>query len=195
MPFWALLFGWVFLGERIHGLQWLAAALSVAGLVFVLDPANMSASLQSKLLAIGAGVAWAASTIVAKKIRERGSVDVINLTAWQMLFGSIPIIIIALVTSSDPIQWSGPFILALVYNVIPATAIAWALWLYVLQVLPAGVAGFGTLATPVIGISAAAIQLGERVSTAEALGIFAILAALLILTVRGLLLSRATHKP
>jgi drug/metabolite transporter (DMT)-like permease len=155
----------------------------------------MSASLQSKLLAIGAGVAWAASTIVAKKIRERGSVDVINLTAWQMLFGSIPIIIIALVTSSDPIQWSGPFILALVYNVIPATAIAWALWLYVLQVLPAGVAGFGTLATPVIGISAAAIQLGERVSTAEALGIFAILAALLILTVRGLLLSRATHKP
>jgi drug/metabolite transporter (DMT)-like permease len=195
MPFWALLFGWVFLGERIHGLQWLAAALSVAGLVLVLDPANMSASLQSKLLAIGAGVAWAASTIVAKKIRERGSVDVINLTAWQMLYGSIPIIIIALVTSSDPIQWSGPFILALIYNVIPATAIAWALWLYVLQVLPAGVAGFGTLATPVIGISAAAIQLGERVSTGEALGIVAILAALLILTVRGLLLSRATHKP
>jgi drug/metabolite transporter (DMT)-like permease len=195
MPFWALVLGWIFLGERIYGFQWLAAALSIAGLVLVLDPANLSASLQSKLLAIGAGVAWAASTIVAKKIRQRGPVDVINLTAWQMLFGSIPMIIIALVIPSDPIQWSGTFILALIYNVIPATAVAWALWLYVLQVLPAGVAGIGTLGTPVVGISAAAIQLGERVSTAEALGIVAILGALLTLTVRGLLLGRAAPRP
>jgi drug/metabolite transporter (DMT)-like permease len=160
--------------------------LSMAGLVLLLDPANLAASLQSKLLAIGAGIAWGASTIVAKKIRQRGPVDVINLTAWQMLLGSIPMIIIALVVTSDPIEWSGTFVAALVYNVIPATAVAWALWLYVLQVLPAGVAGFGTLATPVIGISAAAIQLGERVSTVEAAGIAAILTGLLVLALGGL---------
>jgi drug/metabolite transporter (DMT)-like permease len=194
MPFWALLFGWIFLGERMHGFQWLAAGLSLAGLVLVLDPLNLAASLQSKLLAIGAGIAWAGSTMVVKTIRQRGPVDVINLTAWQMLFGSIPMIVIALVVPSDPIEWSGTFIVALIYNVIPATAIAWALWLYVLQVLPAGVAGFGTLATPVVGISAAAIQLGERVSTVEALGIAAILAALLVLTLRGLLLGRAARR-
>jgi drug/metabolite transporter (DMT)-like permease len=193
MPFWALLFGWIFLGERIFGLQWLAAALSVLGLLLVLDPANLVASLQSKLLAVGAGIGWAASTIVVKKIRQRGPVDVINLTAWQMLLGSIPMVIVALVVPSDPIEWTGTFIAALIYNVIPATAVAWALWLYVLQVLPAGVAGFGTLATPVVGISAAAIQLGEQVSTVEALGIAAILAALLVLTLRGLLLDRATR--
>jgi drug/metabolite transporter (DMT)-like permease len=186
MPFWALMMGWMFLGERIRGFQWLAAVLSMAGLVLLLDPANLAASLQSKLLAIGAGIAWAASTIVAKKIRQRGPVDVINLTAWQMLLGSIPMVIISLVVTSDPIEWSGTFVAALIYNVIPATAVAWALWLYVLQVLPAGVAGFGTLATPVIGISAAAIQLGERVSTVEAAGIAAILIGLLVLALGGL---------
>lgn len=190
MPFWALMMGWMFLGERIRGFQWLAAVLSMAGLVLLLDPANLVASLQSKLLAIGAGIAWAASTIVAKKIRQRGPVDVINLTAWQMLLGSIPMIIISLVATSDPIEWSGTFVAALIYNVIPATAVAWALWLYVLQVLPAGVAGFGTLATPVIGISAAAIQLGERVSTVEAVGIAAILTGLLVLALGGLRVSR-----
>ena len=194
MPFWALLLAWIFLGERMHGLQWLAAILSFAGLVLVLDPANLAATLQSKLLAIGAGIAWAASTIVAKKIRRREPVDVINLTAWQMLFGSIPIIIVALIIPWNPIVWSDTFIAALIYNVIPATAVAWALWLYVLQVLPAGVAGIGTLATPVIGITAAAIQLGERVTVTEAAGMAAIIAALLVLTLRGLLSGRAARR-
>jgi drug/metabolite transporter (DMT)-like permease len=195
MPFWTLIFCWVFLGERMIGVQWVAAALSLVGLVLVLDPANLGGTLQSKLLALGAGVAWAASAIVVRKIRQRGEVDVINLTAWQMLYGTVPIIIIAVLVPSEPIEWTGSFIAALIYNVIPATAVAWVLWLYVLQVLPTGVAGISTLATPVIGITAAAIQLGERVSTTEALGIAAILAALLVLTLRGLFAGRGLRRP
>jgi drug/metabolite transporter (DMT)-like permease len=106
-----------------------------------------------------------------------------------MLYGSIPIIAIAVFTTSRPIEWTGAFIAALVYNVIPATAIAWVLWLYVLQVLPTGVAGISTLATPVIGITSAALVLGERVTATEAVGIACILAALLVLMIQGLLLS------
>ena len=194
MPFWALIFSWIFLGERVMGLQWLAAFFSLAGLVLVLDPLNLGGTLQSKLLAIGAGVAWAASTILVRRIRERGPLDVINLTAWQMLYGTIPLVIIALVTPSRSIEWSTGFIAALVYNVIPATAIAWVLWLFVLQVLPTGVAGISTLATPVIGIGSAAIQLGERVSPLEGVGMGAIVAALLVLTLRGLLGGRAARR-
>jgi drug/metabolite transporter (DMT)-like permease len=195
MPFWAMILGWVLLGERMAGLQWLAAFFSLAGLVLVLDPLNLGGTLFSKLLAIGAGVCWAASAIVAKRIREQGPVDVINLTAWQMLYGTVPIVIIALLTPSRPIEWTGGFIGALAYNVIPATAIAWALWLFVLKTLPTGVAGISTLATPVIGISAAAIQLGEHVSPLEGAGMGAILAALLVLMLRGLRGVREGRRP
>ena len=149
------------MGERVTGLRWLAVFFSLAGLVLVLDPAHLGGSLESKLLAIASGMSWAASAVVVKRIRARGPTDVINLTAWQMLYGSIPIIIIAVLTTSRPIEWTGAFIAALAYNVIPATAIAWVLWLYVLQVLPTGVAGISTLATPVIGIVAAAVVLGR----------------------------------
>jgi drug/metabolite transporter (DMT)-like permease len=195
MPFWALILSWIFLRERIVGLQWLGVFFSLAGLVLVLDPLNLGGTLFSKLVAVGAGISWAASAIVAKRIRRRGPVDVINLSAWQMLFGSIPIIIIALTTSSRPIEWSGGFVAALAYNVIPATAISWVLWLYVLKTLPAGVAGIGTLATPVIGIAAAAIQLGEKVSPLEGVGMGSILAAILVITLSGLYGRRATIPP
>lgn len=186
MPFWALILGWIFLGERMAGLHWWAAALSLAGLVLVLDPLHLGGSLLSKALAVGSGMAWAASAIVVRWMNKEGPVDVINLTAWQMLYGSVPIIIIALVLPSRSIEWSGAFIAALAYNVIPATAISWVLWLFVLRVLPAGIAGISTLATPVIGIVSAALQLGERVSMAEGFGMGCILAALLVLVVPGL---------
>jgi drug/metabolite transporter (DMT)-like permease len=104
-----------------------------------------------------------------------------------MLYGSIPIIVIALLVHSRPIEWTGSFIGALAYNVIPATALAWALWLYVLQVLPTGVAGISTLATPVIGIGSAALVLGERVTAMEGAGMACIIAALLVLAAQGLL--------
>jgi drug/metabolite transporter (DMT)-like permease len=186
MPVWALILGRIFLGERIAGLQWVAAAFALAGLLLVLDPAHLGGTWQSKVLAIGSGICWAASAVVAKWINRRGKIDVINLTAWQMLYGSIPLVIIAVLVPSRAIEWSGAFIGALAYNVIPATAISWVLWLFVLKTLPTGVAGISTLATPVIGISAAALQLGERVSGMEAGGITCIVAALVLLALRGL---------
>ena len=193
MPFWAMILGWGLLGERIKGLAWLAVAFSLAGLVLVLDPAHLGGSLQSKLLAVGSGFCWAGSAIVAKKIRSRGPTEVINLTAWQMLYGSIPIIVIAVFVHTRPIEWTGAFVGALAYNVIPATALAWALWLYVLQVLPTGVAGISTLATPVIGIGSAALVLHERVTGMEAAGMVCIIAALLVLAVQGLLAIRRSQ--
>lgn len=186
MPVWALIFARIFLGERIAGLQWLAAVSALAGLVLVLDPLHLGGTWQSKVLAIASGMSWAASAVVVKWINRRGRVDVINLTAWQMLYGTIPLVIIAVLVPSRPIEWSGAFIGALAYNVIPATAVSWVLWLFVLKALPTGVAGISTLATPVIGISAAALQLGERVSGMEAAGITCIVAALLLLALRGL---------
>jgi drug/metabolite transporter (DMT)-like permease len=63
-------------------------------------------------------------------------------------------------------------------------ALAWILWLFILNALPAGTAGLGTLLTPVIGVISAWIQLGERPGVAEALGMAAIVGALLMVTLR-----------
>jgi len=71
--------------------------------------------------------------------------------------------------------------------VVFTNAIALLLWFYSLQELPAGMAGMGTLATPVIGVVAASIQLGERPSLWEAMGMMLILLGLLLISLPGLL--------
>ena len=189
MPFWLLLLAWAFLGERLRGTQWLAVGLALAGLLLVLSPWRLQGAFSS-VLALAGAASWASSAIVVKTLQKRQDVDLLSLTTWQMLFGSLPLILIALLTSHGGPEWSAPFIWALVYNVTLGNALAWLLWLFALRRLSAGAAGLGTLATPVIGVTAAWLQLEERPTAGEAAGMALIVAALAVVTVRGLLAAR-----
>jgi drug/metabolite transporter (DMT)-like permease len=189
MPFWLLLLAWAFLGERLRGVQWVAVALALAGLVLVLQPWDLQGAFSSAL-AVAGGLSWAASAVVVKRLQRRHEVDVLSLTTWQMLFGSLPLLLIAALTWQGAPEWNAAFVWALVYNVILGNALAWFLWLFGLRHLSAGAAGIATLATPVIGVAAAWIQLGERPTAGEAAGMACIIGALAIVTVRGLLAGR-----
>jgi drug/metabolite transporter (DMT)-like permease len=72
-------------------------------------------------------------------------------------------------------------LLALAYNAVLATALGWALWLFMLRTLPAGVAGLSTLMIPVMSVLEALWLLGEKPGLAEGSGIVLILLALALL--------------
>ena len=113
--------------------------------------------------------------------------DVLSLTTWQMAIGSLPLILIAVLTYSGGPEWTAGFVWGLAYTVVLANAVAWLLWLYALRTLSAGAAGLGTLAIPVVGVVAAWLQLGERPTAVEGVGMALIVGALVILAARGLL--------
>jgi len=182
MPFWILLMAWPILGERLAGLQWVAVGLAASGLLFVLSPWVLTGILSS-FLAVAAGLSWGASAIVAKLIHRRADVDLLSLTTWQMLIGTVPLGLISLTGLGEPVVWSPDFVWALAFNVILANSLAWILWLWILRVLPAGIAGLGTLAVPVVGLVSATLQLGERPTVIEAVGMALIGGALALLSV------------
>jgi drug/metabolite transporter (DMT)-like permease len=191
MPFWTILFAWPILGEKLKGLQWVTIFMAFFGLVLILEPWSLRATLTSNVLATLGGVSWAASVIVAKKLGKRKDIQLLSLTAWQMLFGVIPLVILAWAIPSRPIEWSGYFVFALAYAGILATVIGWLLWLYVLNHLPAGTASINALAIPVVAVLGAWIQLGEKPDLFELAGMLTIAAAL---TMVALLKARAATK-
>ena len=186
MPFWALLFGAWFLGERLRGLQWLAVALAALGVVFLVAPWESGYANVSSLTSLLAGLVWGASIIVAKRIPQEKPGALLSITAWQMLLGCIPLVALAWYVPEQDIEWTPGFIIALAYNAVLGSALAWLLWLYALRVLPAGIAGLASLGAPAVSVLAAWLQLDETPTLPDMTGMLMIFAALAVLTLRAL---------
>jgi drug/metabolite transporter (DMT)-like permease len=194
MPFWVLLLAWPILAEYIRGVQWIPVVLAFSGLMIVLEPWNLQSTFISKVFAVLAGVAWAFSAVMTKIMTRKNTFDLISLTAWQMLLGALPLGLIAICFSDSPVHWTPYFTLGLFYSSVVSQALALVLWFFILSKLPAGAASMGTLATPVIGTLAAAIELGERPTLFEAWGMLLILVALAILSVLGYIQHRKIQR-
>ncbi|CAM8413959.1 RhaT Permeases of the drug/metabolite transporter (DMT) superfamily [Candidatus Methylopumilus universalis] len=183
MPFWTMLLAWPLLGEKLRGWQWPAALFSLMGILFILDPLHLGTDVFSMILAIVSGISWALAVILAKKLQARSpNLDLISLTAWQMLFGSIPIVVLAFMTHTTSIEWNSYFIGALIYNAVFGNAIAWLLWLYALRHLSAGIATMTTTICPVIAVISSSIELHEVIKSFELLGMSFIGISLLMIS-------------
>lgn len=182
MPFWVLIFAWPVLGERIRGWQWLAIALALIGLTLILQPWTMRTALLSKVLAVLAGICWAIGVVYAKRLHNRVPVDVISFTFWQMLFGTIPVLVLDSAFDDRSIDWTGTFIACAIFNGAIATGVGWAMWLYVLHRLPAGTTSLSSLGVPVIATLASWLQLGERPAAIELAGMLLIGVALALVS-------------
>ncbi len=182
MPFWVLLLGWPLLGERVRGPQWLAVGLAAAGLLLIIEPWHLHASLLSEGLALTAGATWASASIVARRVQRNANLDVLSLTAWQMLCGTIPLVVLAWAVPAPAPRWGWQLAVALFYVSVLGMALAWSLWVYLLKRLPAGTAGLNALAIPAFAVITAWLQLGERPSASELAGMLCVGLALALIS-------------
>lgn len=192
MPIWTLLIGWPILGERIRGKQWLAAVSTLTGLVLIIEPWNMHSSLFSNFLAVMAALCWAIGTVLVKRLRSRQQVDLLSLTAWQMLLGAIPLVLLALIVPEHPTNWSMPYIGILTFMSVISTAMCWWLWITILDRVPAWEASLSVLGTPVVAIVSSRLMLGEEFQMSELTGMLLIGSGLALLSLIGWAASRRT---
>jgi drug/metabolite transporter (DMT)-like permease len=178
MPFWVVLLAWPMLGERVTPLRWLALVLAAIGLAVILGPLGHGAFLPDAL-AIGAGLAWGAGTVWSKRMQRSGDFDVLRLSAWQMVWGSLPLVIIAAFVP-EHVDWTFSFVASMAFMSIVSQGLGWFLWLFAVARLPAGVAGTASLATPVLAVLLAAFQLHEIPTPSELIGMAFIVVALVV---------------
>lgn len=188
MPIWTLLLAWAMLGERVRGGQWLAAISTFVGLTLIVAPWNLHASLLSKTLGLLAGISWAAGTIMLKRWRKELSADLLSVTAWQMVFGTVLLLLVAALVPEPATKWTPQFFAILAFIALISSALGWFLWLYVLETLPAWQASLSVLGIPVVANLTSRLQLGEGIAPLELAGMLAIgggLALLSFLNWRG----------
>src|SRR5262249_50214915 len=115
----------------------------------------------------------------------RMKTHLMSLTVWQMTLCAVFLWLFNAVLATAPIHWSWPFVSAIAFSAILGSALSWMPFYYALARLPAGLAGLGTLATPVIGVMLAWIHFGERPSAQDAAGMLLIALGLALLALPG----------
>jgi len=190
MPIWTLLMAWPLLGERIRGKQWLAAASTLGGLLLIIEPWNMHSSLLSKFLGLMAALCWGIGTILIKRLRSTTKVDLLTLTAWQMVLGAVPLVFLAILVPERPTDWTVSYMGILSFMSIASTAMCWWLWIYILDRVPAWEASLSVLGTPVVAILSSRLIFGEQFKGMEVAGIALIGGGLMLLSLIGWAASR-----
>lgn len=195
MPIWTLLLAWPILGERVRGKQWIAAGSTLAGLLLIIAPWNMHASLFSKFLGLSAALCWAVGTILIKRLRSRQPVDLLVLTTWQMIVGSVPLVVLAALVPERATDWSSDYIAIISFLSVASVALCWWLWIWILDRVPAWEASLSVLGTPVVAILSSRLTLGEDFKTSEIAGILLIGGGLALLSLFGWMASRRSGAP
>jgi drug/metabolite transporter (DMT)-like permease len=188
MPFWVVLFSWMFLAEKPTRLHWTGIVVAAAGLACVIEPWNSLGDTASVLLGLGGGLSWGVGTVLAKIMFNRHAPDVVAFTAWQMLLGGLAMGPLAWTVPQIATVWNTELIAGMLYIVLAASAAGWLLWFLVVQRLPASIAGLSGLGTPVVAGLLAWIILDERPSAIESVGMALILCGLF-------LVARAASRP
>ncbi|WP_336771310.1 DMT family transporter [Paenibacillus sp. MMO-58] len=121
------LFSWLWLGELMNGLKVIGLVLGFAGVGVISSGASGASghiSVAGILLALGSALSWALGTIYVKK--SSGKVDNIWLVTMQLIIGGLFMTGLGSVTESwSEVEWSGRFILSLLFISIFVIALGW----------------------------------------------------------------------
>ena len=189
MPLWAALLAVPMLKERMTANIIAGLMLGLAGIALLILPdiRHFAIDPLGPIFMVAAAVSWALGTVGFKL--HRWSAPITTITAWQFVFGAVPVIIGALIFdhgfSLGGVTWRGWA--ALVYASVVCTVYCYWAWFRVVEVYPATVAAIGTLGIPVVGVWSSALVLGEPIGLTEVAALALVLAALVtVLILPGL---------
>ncbi len=163
MPVWAALLAWPVLGERLGPRRMLALALGLGGVAVLFTGSDLAMTtdrLPGVVAALAGALLFALGTVLSKRL----PIDMAPtaLTAWQVGLGCLPLLAAGCIFERPDLLhlplfgWA-----ALAYTAIASLGLCYLAWFAALRRLSAGTAAIGTLLTPVIGVTASCIALGE----------------------------------
>lgn len=182
MPFWVALFAWAVVGDRPTRRHWIGFVPAALGLTAVIQPWQGLGGIGPSLLALAGGMSWALGTLFSKMMFQRSRPDVLSLTMWQLLLGTLLALPFGWVMPQPTIVWDGGAVLGILYLGVMSSAAAWGLWLMVVSRIHPTVAGMAGLGVPVVAVIGAWIALGERPEPIEQVGMLLMMVGLIIVS-------------
>ena len=163
--------------ERLGPLHWVGAALSVAGIYFVVGfgAAFGGATIRGDLLVVGSIFCWATYTLGAGRLMSRHSP--LYITGMTMVVGAIPYVAVALPQMLE-VDWRQVSLggwAALVFSALLALNVAYLIWYVAVRQLGPSRTAIYSNVVPIVAIAVAAVWLKEPLTRSKLAGAAAVL--------------------
>ncbi|WP_300019749.1 DMT family transporter [uncultured Roseobacter sp.] len=187
-PLLAAMLGVAWLGERLAKVGWGGLLIGFAGILVIALP-QLANEVQDGT-AIGfayivlAAVGVTISNVAIKSIA--GEVDGLFAMGFQMLIGSVPLAVAALLLEDQSaIQWTSVFVVSLLGLALFGSALVYWLWFSVLEVVELNRAIVFSFLVPIFGLTIGALFFGERLSAVQLFGILLVIVGISFVNLKG----------
>ena len=183
-PIVAAILAYVLLHKKLDRRGQLGMLIGFAGTVIVAAPQFLSQGAVSAgygvLYVLLAVFGVAIGNVAIKKLGDE--VDAAMAMGLQLLVGAVPLALVALLTEQlRDIDWSMPFVTALLALALPGTALAFWLWQLFLRDMPLSNANVFSFLLPIFGVTIGTIFFAEQLNLIIVIGIIvAMLGVLLV---------------
>ena len=174
----SLLFGRIFLSERITLAKGLGAVFSMAGLFLIVLVEGGSISWLGLLLILSASVFWSINGLLLK---WANTTSVFAFNIWSMAFAPIPLLLLAWLTHGSQVftglenNFNLPALFSVLFQAYPTTLLGYWVWNKLIIKYSLSTVAPLTLLVPIFGLLGGFIFYDETVASSQ------IVAAILII--------------
>ncbi len=185
MPLWAFIISIPLLGEKPRAANWigLGFGLTAVGVLAARGWTAFGEAPWGVVVMLGGAVLWGLGTVLNK--RAAWPMPMIVVTAWQVILGTIPMILLVPLEFAELVWPPLDVVLATAYSGVIGLAIGFWTWFRIIEMVPAPVASVSVLVVPGAGLICGALILGEDFGASEIVALGCLIAALVTVMPRS----------
>ncbi|MEH7223480.1 DMT family transporter [Bacillus sp. JJ1566] len=158
-PLLVVILSTVFLGIRYRIFHWIGVIVGFVGVFITLGfHLNLEIGI---ILGLGSSISWSIGTVLIKKWGQRFNIWV--LTAYQMLFGGILLLLMSFTLESPAITITATSIFIILWLAIMASIVQFAIWFYLINTGDPGKTSAFLFLAPFFGVLTGWVLLKEVV--------------------------------
>ena len=177
-PLVLALFAWALAGQKPTARMFAGAVIGILGVLLLVAGAFGAIDVWG-VVASAAGLVSSSVGFVLTK-RWGMTADAVGASAWQLLFGGVLLLAVALVFEGAPPVLDGGGWLGVAFVTLIGTALANVAWFHGLERLSAGTVGIIGLLNPVTGVLLGLLLGGESLAAPQLVGIVLVLVGIVI---------------
>lgn len=179
-PILVMAFGYLLLSSTLSVKQMSASVVAIGSIGLLVLNNQADLSLNGVIMGVLGAVSMALGVVMTKRWGRPEGMSLLNFTGWQLLFGGVMLLPVALWLEGMPTQININNIIGYSYLTVIGAMLAYTLWFYGVDKLPAITLSFLGFLSSISAVLLGYVFLDQTLSWLQGVGAFGVLISIIL---------------